>query len=272
MNTIKFTLISIIVSSLLVTTFSLTDNCWLDAIGRGAGKAIHSCSKEEYPDKSGLLCYPKCKEGYSGVGPVCWQNCPSGFRDDGAYCYKLKETYGRGAGYFSESECLKHSDTGCEKNGLLYYPKCMAGFHNVACCLCSADCPADMTDIGISCQKKSYGRGAGVPLGCENNEEYDSGLCYEPCSNDYHGIGPVCWGKCPAKWKTPSLCMGLCLQKDSCADHIREFANDVAKLAEDIANKSATGVIIDIAKLVQDTVYDKCDKYSFLDFLSVTDQ
>ena len=35
---------------------------------------------------SGLLCYPPCKKGYSGNGPVCWQNCPAGKNDCSALC------------------------------------------------------------------------------------------------------------------------------------------------------------------------------------------
>ncbi len=27
---------------------------------------------------SGALCYPPCKDGYEGNGPVCWQKCPEG--------------------------------------------------------------------------------------------------------------------------------------------------------------------------------------------------
>jgi hypothetical protein len=25
-------------------------------------------------EQSGLLCYPKCNDGYFGVGPVCWES------------------------------------------------------------------------------------------------------------------------------------------------------------------------------------------------------
>ena len=47
-------------------------NADLDALVlNGVNKAIEpfltACPKDE--DKSGLLCYPKCKENYSGLGP-----------------------------------------------------------------------------------------------------------------------------------------------------------------------------------------------------------
>jgi len=126
-------------------------------------------------EKDGALCYPKCKEGYKGVGPVCWQSCAAGFRDDGAHCAK-PEPYGRGAGYpwkagdkpFSlddaRKRCNKDHPQGCEKHGAIIYPKCREGFHATGCCVCSPNCPQGQTDIGVSCAKKSYGRGAGKPL------------------------------------------------------------------------------------------------------------
>jgi hypothetical protein len=165
-------------------------NCWQDAYGRGVGKPIHTC-RDGY-EQNGLLCYPKCKEGYYGVGPVCWQYCPSGFKDTGVDCLK-PSSYGRGAGYTSESSCNSHSSTGCEKWGLIWYPVCREGFHNAACCVCSPNCINGQIDIGVSCQKLTYGRTAGVPLTCSNDEQYDAGLCYPKCKSSYHGIGPVCW-------------------------------------------------------------------------------
>ena len=65
-----------------------------------------------------------------------------------------------------------------------------------------------MIDIGVSCQKDSYGRGAGVPMICKPEEEYDAGLCYTPCKNErYNGIGPVCWEECPAgTYECGALC------------------------------------------------------------------
>ncbi len=36
---------------------------------RGAGVPLHTCGAGE--EKSGLLCYPTCQEGFHGVGPMC---------------------------------------------------------------------------------------------------------------------------------------------------------------------------------------------------------
>ena len=44
--------------------------CWKMAYGRGVGKAISACREGE--ERRGALCYPLCRDGYVGRGPVCW--------------------------------------------------------------------------------------------------------------------------------------------------------------------------------------------------------
>ena len=44
--------------------------CWQKTASRGVGKPIRVCRDDKV--KSGLLCYPKCDAGFTGVGPVCW--------------------------------------------------------------------------------------------------------------------------------------------------------------------------------------------------------
>jgi hypothetical protein len=46
-------------------------SCTKKSVGRGAGVPIHACA--DNMDKDGALCYPKCKAGFHGVGPVCWE-------------------------------------------------------------------------------------------------------------------------------------------------------------------------------------------------------
>ena len=51
---------------------------------RGSGESL-SCTPEE--ELNGLLCYPICREGYGGAGPVCWKNCnPPLDNECGALC------------------------------------------------------------------------------------------------------------------------------------------------------------------------------------------
>jgi hypothetical protein len=88
----------------------------------------------------------------------------------------------------------EHGAGNCEKSGLIVYPKCRANFHAVGCCVCSPDCPGGMTDTGVSCTKKSQGRGAGIPIhACADNMDKDGALCYPKCKPGFHGVGPVCW-------------------------------------------------------------------------------
>ena len=97
----------------------------------------------DYPIKDGLLCYPRCKSGYSnyGEGPVCWAKCP----------------------------------------------------------------PAT-TNIGITCQKDTYGRGVGKPLSsCKSNMEKNALLCYPKCKKGYYGVGPVCWQPCKSGYNDDGL-------------------------------------------------------------------
>lgn len=68
--------------------------------GRGWGTPLDHCRPGTF--QSGALCYPGCKDGYTGAGPVCWQTCPTTHRDDGAFCRRdngfVKEMYFRDAG------------------------------------------------------------------------------------------------------------------------------------------------------------------------------
>jgi hypothetical protein len=82
--------------------FNTVDSCWKNTNGRGVGTIPSTCPPGF--EMNGLLCYPTCKEGYSGGGPLCWQSdCPSGFRNDPITCFK-ERTYGRGLGGNKE-EC-----------------------------------------------------------------------------------------------------------------------------------------------------------------------
>jgi len=48
----------------------------------------------------------------------------------------------------------------------------------------------------------SYGRGAGEPLRCADNEDMDGGLCYAKCQAGYKGVGPVCCQEaCPTGFR-----------------------------------------------------------------------
>jgi hypothetical protein len=46
-------------------------SCTKKSYGRTAGVPLHACSADMEADAG--LCYPKCKAGFKGVGPVCWE-------------------------------------------------------------------------------------------------------------------------------------------------------------------------------------------------------
>lgn len=98
--------------------------------------------------KSGLLCYPPCRPGYTGFGPLCFSDCPAEFKNHGLFCYKPD-------GYW------KPKGGECDPD----YHKTLFGKW------CSRNCPSGMSDISISCTKTSYSRGIGSPLGCAADEQ-----------------------------------------------------------------------------------------------------
>jgi hypothetical protein len=112
----------------------------------------------------------------------------------------------------SSSLCRSRSGSECEKNGLLFYPKCRDGFRPFGCCTCTPTCPDGMRDDGAHCAKRSYGRGAGQPLTCSDSEEKDGALCYPKCQSPYaNGVGPLCWQtSCPTEF--PHTCGMFCAE------------------------------------------------------------
>jgi len=93
-----------------------------------------SCRADE--EKSGGLCYPKCKPGYHAVG--CCLCEPDG-----------------GAGIKKTLMDRQFCNGDEEMNGGLCYPKCKEGYTADGCCICRKG--------GDVYAKQSYGRGAGTP-------------------------------------------------------------------------------------------------------------
>jgi len=192
----------------LQTSANNTTMCWKDTQVRGVGTPIDSCRPGE--EKNGWLCYPNCKSGFYGVGPVCWAYCRPGFRDDGALCSK------------------PGSITSADNSQCPWYDKC--GLVTAKGC---SKCPPNTINDGCTCRvdpvvyaKDSYGRGAGTPLTCSADKEYDAGLCYVRCPAGFRGIGPVCWGICPASIpeEQGALC---CKTAGECSEKVAELARSV---------------------------------------------
>jgi hypothetical protein len=97
-----------------------------------------------------------------------------------------------------------------------------------------------MTDIGISCQKQSKGRGVGKPMKCKKGQAYDAGLCYKPCKENYHGVGPVCWQDCPGTH--PVNCgAGCATHASQCADKTIRQVLAPLEVALNVAMAVTTG-------------------------------
>ena len=233
---------------LSAATIAQADFCWRDSYGRSVGKIPTNCGAGKQYDAG--LCYGNCKSNYKGVGPVCWGSCPSGWTDHGVGCTK-PAPYGRGAGYpwkFGDGlndngmykRCRADNPAGCEKDGAIVYPKCKPGYHKVGCCICSPDCPSGFGDTGATCTKPTYGRGAGtVPKACDGGKQYDAGLCYNNCKSGYSGVGPVCWGQCPANM--PVNCgAGCATTKEDCSGAVRDQVMSVVEVAVTIVTTVAT--------------------------------
>jgi hypothetical protein len=228
--------------------------CWLKSYGRGVGRPLSMCPANS--EQSGLLCYPPCEAGYTGLSFACWQNCPDRFNDIGVSCQK-PESYGRGGGYVSwdEWKCNRDNSQGCEWWGAMVYPRCNLGFYAVACCVCSPNCINGMTDAGAFCTKKTYTRTAGVPMICKPNEQQDVGLCYDFCSAGFNGIGPVCWGSCPAGY---NQCGAMCLEKSHCSSYLLEFLQPILDIIKSAAEKDVGGVVGGVVDIIKNLIYPIC--------------
>lgn len=127
-------------------------------------------------DRSGALCYPPCRDGYSGVGPVCWQQCAAGYSDDGVTRRRNADIRGSDNGDCPwYDKCGLVSARGCSK--------CPEGYHNDGC--------TRRIDAHIY-GKDSYGRGVGWPMSCSPGKEQIAALCYGDCSAGWHKAGIYC--------------------------------------------------------------------------------
>lgn len=81
------------------------------------------------------------------------KTCPPGFDDTGSHCLK-PSSKGRGFGNSTMAHCEETYGQGnCERCLLLYYPICPEFFEARGCNVCEPQCPPNMTDVGLMCQK-----------------------------------------------------------------------------------------------------------------------
>lgn len=136
-----------------------------------------------------------------------------------------------------------HGRGKCEKYGLVVYPKCKPGYHNVGCCICRPSVPNCRAlgmngGLDLSCAKYIK---IGTPhaASCPPGKVKDAGLCYPPCKQGYHGVGPVCWGSPPKNWIDCG--MGSAVSKKVCGEIIVGQITSVGQIAVNIATFGSSG-------------------------------
>jgi hypothetical protein len=162
------------------------------------------------PDKTDLdaaLCYPKCKPGFHGVGPVCWadtQNvgvgipiglnpCPDGWSNDGLIC---REPIWNDCSWRALGVCWGRLRGGKLLGRLNNF--CPAPFRKAGNgydtgdgdCVWPTDVtvfPKFMRQYAIRKRGQQYPKTMGICSGpgslSPDHIEYVAGLCYKPCTD-----------------------------------------------------------------------------------------
>lgn len=239
--------------------------CWKKTYGRGVGDVL-ICPPGTIPDETGGpvgLCYPKCKDGYTGVGPVCWQicpsdytntgvfcskgggstyapsrlaDCPSGYTNMGLTCFKGASTYGKYCTtIFKKFPCSEgYTDMGCfcAKGAIslgMSSMVCPNGYFRGADARCHKNCPPGETNTGEYCLN---------PLKTITKATYvrGAGVMRSDCVDGLVKDGALCYPKCsdgmygvgPVCWQTCPNGMVDCAA--GCAISSNECASGVANM------------------------------------------
>ena len=193
----------------LHTLTSITKNIPLDT-----GTIPSDCGPDR--DNDAGICYPKCRPGFHGVGPLCWQDtvtlgagtpvgledCPPDFRNDGLTCQKDLQCTGGGCHTFCDGNwnsndggfCHTHCDPISCNDG----PKTIGRLDH------GGTCPEGKERIDGLCYDRcpeGYYHTPGMPYLCKRNNEpdsYDRGGSDLPGCGDKENIAGLCYGKVPA--------------------------------------------------------------------------
>jgi hypothetical protein len=205
--------------------------CYRRTYGRGAGYPLNACPTDA-PDKSGLLCYPKCLDGYVGVGPVCWEDCGN-MTAVGIFCVG--------------SNAVKSSYNDNNKINISKRP----------CSSCSNISKTSNGSYNRIYIRKSYGRGVGVPMIYSSEYEQNGALCYNYCDKKYQGVGPVCWQYCPLSQPIYCLGVGCSITSSDCAKIMIEMITAITSVAMNILRRIVLGSLITI---ITDNLIDSVEK------------
>ena len=192
--------------------------CWRQSKPRGAGV---------FPGR-----VADCPAGYTNNGATCGRgadtiaalsitaSCPAGYTNNGpAGCGRGMDSYTKGSIFTKCRDGYRNDGFFCTRDVSLLGPDsfvCPDGYFKVNF-LCHKNCPAGYTNTGETCFKGVDTLGIGsmlckpgeqkigarcFPAGqsCYNNQEEQTGLCYDKCAAGFDGAGPICWQACPKDW------------------------------------------------------------------------
>lgn len=213
---------------------------WLNIAkeGKDAGppSVLDDCPSDL--EKSGALCYKKCRKGFNRLAQTCWVNdvkvgvgtipgkkpCDAGQRDDGTSCWEdakcttnCDSNWNWADGGYCHTTC---GGCGCIKKTLMDRSDCGSNKDLIAG-LCYDKCPAGMEHIpGIPTQCRPIGtnelsytdvNNPGIVMRCPAGKKADvaGGLCYDDPGPGYGSIvGGRAYKDCPAGSKDIGL---LCI-------------------------------------------------------------
>ena len=218
------------VAMLLMATHALAaDFCWRGSEGRGVGTIPQGCTGGRNLEVG--MCYTPCKAGWDGAVTMCLRQCPSGYVDTGLTCH------------INKALLVPATVDVCNAR-----TTCPSGYTNAGllCGLNTPPVPAGYEAMitgpaasGLDLSRQIYDRGIGnAPTVCETDKENDAGLCYPKCKPNYSGVGPVCWGQCPAGWV--GCGMGCARSAGACGNTIFDQVSSTGMSAFKIGTMIAT--------------------------------
>ena len=203
-------------------------SCWLHLKGRAS--KLPGCADDE--EKKGLLCYPKCRDGYKSKAFECEGICPPGTIDSGFYCTDWIKTYfktpgtscsdksvdpntGRGERLIAAGRSLNYQYSG-DLNGATCREPCEPGTTFRSGALGTGFCNST---------KGRYSRAGDTrpSNSCpDSHPDLQAGICYKNCPTDYNGFGPICEPKSGAGIKVNAFERHYCgessYQPDKCIE------------------------------------------------------
>ena len=148
-------------------------------VGREPVPTKPKCNADE--DLIGLICYKKCRDGYSsppGLPDWCYKSCDAGWSQSTVdICQK--------------SGC----DANEEQGGAMCYPKCRDGFSSNGATLCLKGCNAGYRTDPLTCFRGSDSKGKGgcCARACAYGKCSDNGKCGNSCPAGYRNDPCTCF-------------------------------------------------------------------------------